>query len=180
MSETTTTEAVAPATAAAPASLVIPQDVMDEAIRKAAKKAAKRALLDTAGAAPAESAPAATAAAAVTETDEQRIERIVEARLTAARAEAPAVTETEDERINRIVEARLVAERQNLTAQGAGPSRKGLVTEHSAAAASGEIPAGFPMKDGRITPMEDWTDDERRAVGTQLEAYVMGGRYPTQ
>ncbi len=173
MSETTTTEAVAPATAAAPASLVIPQDVMDEAIRKAAKKAAKRALVT--GTAPAESAPAAPAAA-VAETDDERITRIVEERLAAARTEAPAVTETDEQRINRIVEARLVQERQELTASGAGPGRKGLVTEHSAAAASSEVPAGFPMKDSRMTPMEEWTDDERRTVGRVLQDHILGDR----
>ncbi len=176
MSETTTTEAVAPATAAAPA-LAIPQDIMDEAMRKAAKKAAKRALAATA---PAESATAAPAEA-VTETDEQRIARIVEERLAAARTEdpaAPAVTETEDQRIARIVEERLTAERQSLTAAGQGPGRKGLVTEHSAARAggAGEVPENFPMKDGAIIPMEKWTDEQRRAAGNVLQDYVMGDR----
>jgi hypothetical protein len=171
VSETTTQEAAGTATAAAPASIAIPQDVMDEALRKAAKKAAKKALAAKA----AESAPAAPVTEAKAETDDERIARIVEARLAAARPQA--VAETEDERINRIVEARLVAEKQALTESGGGPGRKGLVTEHSGGtASSGEVPADFPMKDGRMIPSEQWTEPQRRAVGAQLEQYVLGSR----
>jgi Family of unknown function (DUF6582) len=176
---TTTTEAAGTATAAAAAPLAIPQEIMDEALRKAAKKAAKRALAAT-GAAPAESAPAAPAAAAVTESDDDRIARIVEERIAAARAAAPAapaVTETEEQRIERIVEARLVRERQEITASGGGPARKGLVAEHAGSgASSGEIPADFPMKNGVMIPTEEWTEANRRAVGAQLEGYVLGSR----
>lgn len=171
VSETTTTEAVASAPAAVSASPSIPQDIMDEALRKAAKKAAKRAL---AGAAPAESAPAAPAA--VAESEDDRINRIVSERLAAERA-ASAVTETEDERVNRIVEERLVAERQALTAAGNGPGRKGLVTEHAGSAgASGDGMGDLPFRNGQIIPTEEWTDDQRRAVGGQLEAYVLAPR----
>ncbi|HMH94153.1 MAG TPA: DUF6582 domain-containing protein [Streptosporangiaceae bacterium] len=168
-----TTETVAPAPAAATA--VIPQDIMAEAIRKAAKKAAKRALAAS-GTAPAESAAAPAAAAAVTETEDERVGRIVSERLAAERA-AAAVTETDEARINRLVEERLVRERQEITASGGGPARKGLVAEHAGSgASSGEIPADFPMKNGAMIPTEEWTDDQRRAVGVQLERHVLGSR----
>jgi hypothetical protein len=173
---TTTTEAAGTVTATAPAAPVIPQDIMAEAIRKAAKKAAKRALAAS-GTAPAESAPAPAAAAAVTETEDERVGRIVSERLAAERA-AAAVTETDEARINRLVEERLVRERQEITASGGGPARKGLVAEHagSGATSSGEIPENYPMKDGAMIPMEAWTDDQRRAVGQQLERHVLGSR----
>src|SRR6185437_402324 len=125
-----------------------------------AKKAAKRAKA-------AEAAPAAPAA--VAETDEARIARLVEEKLAAVRAElAPAVTETEDQRISRLVEEKLVAERQAITAAGGGPSRKGLVTEHSALKPADAVSA-LPVNDqGNAIPMERWNEGQRRAVGVAL------------
>jgi hypothetical protein len=164
-----TTETVAPAPAAASA---VPEDLVLKYQKKLAKKEAARRI---AAGAPAESAPAAS----VTESDDERIARIVEERLAAARPApaAPAVAETEDERINRIVGERLVRERQDITATGGGPARKGLVAEHAGSAAStGEIPENYPMKGGAMIPMEEWTEDQRRAVGTQLERHVLGSR----
>jgi hypothetical protein len=176
VSENTTTEAAGTVTATAPAAAVIPQDIMDKAMRKAAKKAAERALAAT-GAAPAESAPAA--AAAVTESGDERIARLVREGVAAALAAdaPPQVTETEDERVKRLVSEAIVRERQEITASGGGPARKGLVAEHAgSAASSGEIPADFPMKNGAMIPTEEWTDDQRRAVGQQLERHVLGSR----
>lgn len=172
MQETTTTEAAATAPAAtftqADLDAAITRGIAQAEEARKARKAAKAAK-----GAPAETAHAP--AAAVTETDDERISRIVEARIAAARP--PEVTETEDERIARIVEARLVAEKQALTESGGGPSRKGLVTEHSAAAAaSGEVAADLPMKNGAVLPMEEWSDTQRRAVGRELERYVLGSR----
>jgi hypothetical protein len=175
---TTTTEAAGTVTATAPAAPVIPQDIMDKAMRKAAKKAAERALAAT-GTAPAESAPAPAAAAAVTESGDERIARLVREGVAAALAAdaPPQVTETEDERVKRLVSEAIVRERQEITASGGGPARKGLVAEHAgSAASSGEIPADFPMKNGAMIPTEEWTDDQRRAVGVQLERHVLGSR----
>jgi hypothetical protein len=171
VTETTTQEAVGTAPAAAysqadlDAAVTRALDAQDAARR--ARKAAKKAA--------AESAPAVT----VTETDDERIARLVEERLAAARAESgpAAVTETEDQRIARVVEERLVAERQAITASGGGPSRKGLVTEHSATRADNEgVPADFPMKDGELMPMEKWSEANRRAVGTVLQQTYLGTR----
>lgn len=171
MSEATTTETVAPAPAAASA-VAIPEELVLKYQKKLAKQEAARRF--AAGAAPAESAPAAPAA--VTETEDERVNRIVSERLAAERA-AAAVTETDEQRINRLVEERLVRERQEITASGGGPGRKGLVAEHAgSAASSGEIPADFPMKNGVMIPTEEWTEANRRAVGAQLEGYVLGSR----
>jgi Family of unknown function (DUF6582) len=168
VSETTTQEAVG----AAPAAAYSQADI-DAAVQRAlstagaakkAKKAAKKAKAAEAAAAP-----------AMTETADERIARLVEERLAAAR---PAeVTETEDQRVARIVEERLVAERQAITAAGGGPYRKGLVTEHSAARAAEEgVPADFPMKDGEMVPMEKWSAVQRRAVGDVLQRTYLGSR----
>jgi hypothetical protein len=164
VSETTTQEA-AGATAAAPP---YSQADLDAAVTKALadRKAAKKARKAQA----AESAPAAP----VTESADERIARIVEERLAAARAAE--VTETEDQRVARLVEERLTEERQRLTAQGSGPSRKGLVTEHSAARAEEGVPADFPIKDGEMVPMERWSEAQRRAVGDVLQRTYLGSR----
>lgn len=172
MTETTTQEA-APATAAPAFS----QADLDAAAQRAVAAAdeARRARKAAKKAKAAEAAPAAPAA--VAESDEARIARVVEERLAAARAElAPAVTETEDQRIARIVEERLVAERQAITAQGGGPGRKGLVTEHSALRPA-ESASALPVdSDGNAIPMERWNEGQRRAVGSALDQYVMGRR----
>jgi hypothetical protein len=166
MTETTTTEAAGTPTAAAFSKADL-DDAVTSALAKAeearrARKAAKRGTV----AAPAETAQ--PPAAPVTETDDQRIARIVEARLAASQPAAPApVTETEDARITRIVEARLVTERQRLTEQGSGPGRKGLapggeVNEHTGARPGGEaglnefgLPLDWPHK-----PLHQFTGEE--------------------
>ena len=171
MGETTTQEAVVQAPAAAPA-VSVPEDLVARYQKKLAKKEAKKRL---AAAKPAESAPAAPVAETTTETADERIARLVEEKVTAKLAET-AVTETEDQRIERLVSERLVAEKQGAVAGGGGPGRKGLVTEHTAARTGGEIPEGYPMKDGVMKPMEQWTEDERRVAGAVLQQHVLGDR----
>lgn len=180
MAEATTTEAVAQAPAApdqATISAAVSAALAEDRAARKARKAAKRAQA-------AETAPAGgDGGAAVTETDEQRIARLVDERVTAKLAgtgQAP-VQETEEQRVSRLVEERMVAERQRMAAAGQGPGRKGLVTEHTARTTSdGEIPADFPMDgEGRVLPMEKWSEPQRRAVGQQLEAYALGSRAST-
>lgn len=181
VSETTTQEA-AGTPAAAPAALSIPQDIMDEALRKAAKKAAKRALAGTATA-PAESAPAAPAPAAVTETDEQRITRIVEARVAAALAESTAA-QSEEDRINQLVEQGVAAAKQQLTEQGDGPGRKGLnpggtsVNEAAGGTTAGpELNAHGMPRDWPDKPLHQFTTDELdQYVGPAVTRHYLGDR----
>jgi hypothetical protein len=163
VSEAPTTEAVAPAT--------FNQTDLNAAVAQAlaAEKAARKARKQGARP-PAESAPAAP----VAETEDERITRIVQERIAAA--SPVAVTETEEDRISRLVDERLTAAKQGLMESGGGPSRKGLVAEHSAAAASGEVAADLPLKNGVALPMEEWTDTQRRAVGRELERHVLGSR----
>jgi|SRR5579872_5468423 len=167
VSETTTQEAAGTAAAATFTQADIDAAVeRDRAARKARKAAAKAAA----------AAESAAATGTVTESADDRIARIVEERLAAARA-AGTVQETEQQRIDRLVEERLTAERQALAAAGQGPGRKGLVAEHAGAkGGSGEVPPDFPMKDGRMVPMEQWTEAQRKAVGGALQDYVLGDR----
>src|SRR6185437_3724092 len=86
----------------------------------------------------------------------------------AAPAAPAAVAETDEARIARLVEEKLVAERQAITAAGGGPSRKGLVTEHSALKPADAVSA-LPVDDqGNAIPMERWNEGQRRAVGVAL------------
>jgi hypothetical protein len=110
-----------------------------------------------AAAAPAEAAPAATAA--VTETEDERIARIVEARF----------------------EARMATERtriiQDVVESGRGPGRRGLVNERSthleeSDGNDGVLPEGWPDK-----PLHKYSGEERqRFFAPQLEQYVLGSR----
>lgn len=171
VSETTTQEA-APATAAPSFS----QADIDTAVQRAldADRAARRAR-KAAKARPAEAAPAAAVTETAPPSEEDRINAIVEAQL--AKAGLAPVTETDEERINRIAEERVTARIQELAASGQGPARKGLVTEHSAARAAAEIPAGLPFgDDGKVKARDLWTEDETRAVGEQLENWVLAPR----
>lgn len=180
----TTQEAAGTATAA-PATLSIPQDIMDEAMRKAAKKAARRALAGTATTAPAESAPAAPATAAVTETDEQRITRIVEAQVAAKLAES-AAAETEEARIARLVEQGVAAAKQQLTEQGGGPGRKGLnpggTSVNEAAGGAGttagpELNAHGMPRDWPDKPLHQFSSDELdQYVGPAVTRHYLGDR----
>lgn len=120
------------------------------------------ALKPTAPATAAESAPAPAAAPAV--------------------PSPAAVAETEDQRITRLVEERVTARIQDLVESGQGPGRKGLtqpVTEADAAAGSaGEglnsqgLPADWPDK-----PLHTYTAEERKKYfGPTLEQYALGSR----
>lgn len=101
-------------------------------------------------------------------------------------AEAPKaeVTESEDERIARIVAERMQAERtklvQELAESGQGPSRKGLVApvnEHTAPVGTQEWPEGWPTENGSPKPLHKWTDTERREhMNPAIEQYVLGSR----
>jgi len=117
--------------------------------------------------APAAAAPAAPAAAAPAATE-------------AAPAPAAQVTETDDQRIARIVEERLATERtrmiQDIVESGRGPGRKGLVSgaaQDLEEADNGDaLPESWPQK-----PLHKYTAEERQAYfGPQLDQYVMGNR----
>jgi len=165
---TTTTEAVAQAPAATFTQADVDGMIASALERAEAARRARKAAKRGAVAAPAESA--APAAAAVTETEDERIARIV-AEKVAALTPAP-VTETEDQRIARIVEAQMVIERQKITEQGGGPGRKGLspsgeVNEHSGVKVGGE-----PGMNRFGLPME-WPDKPlHEFTGEELEQYA--------
>lgn len=172
VTEATTQEAVAQAPAASPA---VPEELVQQYMAKLAKKEAKRRL--AAGTAPAESAPAAP----VTETDDERINRIVAEQVASRLAEG--VQETDDQRIARLVEERLVTERQRLTEQGGGPGRKGLspsgaVNETVGAGPAGEglnahgLPTDWPDK-----PLHQFSSDELDTyVGPAVTRHYLGDR----
>ena len=93
-----------------------------------------------------------------------------------------AVAETDDERIARLVEERVTARIQDLVESGQGPTRKGLVkpvTETDAAAGSAGdglnsqgLPADWPDK-----PLHTYTAEERKKYfGPTLEQYALGSR----
>jgi hypothetical protein len=111
-------------------------------------------------------------AASVTETEEQRIERLVAERVTAAMASAaPAesVQETEEQRIDRLVAERVsaalpAAVQETVLRQGP-PARKGYadaVTEHRAPAAEGGLSVEGLPADWPSKPLHQFTSDERR------------------
>lgn len=182
MADTATQETAgqAPAAAADP-------DAIAEAVAAAlAKEKADRKARKAAKAKAAESAkPAAT----VTETDDERIARIVEERA-AQRIAAevkPAVAETEDERISRLVEQRVTAAKQDLVASGAvAVAPKGVsepVNEHTAKAPGAEaatnsegLPSGWPDK-----PLHKYSPDELAAhAGPVLDQHIFRSRAVTQ
>jgi hypothetical protein len=187
----TETATVTPAAEAAPAAPTA--DVIAEAVRialaeaeaaRTARKADKKAKAAKAEQKAAEQAPAVPAA--VTETGDQRIARLVEER-SAARiaAEVPQVpvpvAETEEARIARMVEERVIAAKQELMATGGGPSRKGLVDEHTAHVGgeapvnSHGLPAGWPDKE-----LHTYSPDElAQFAGPVLDNYIMKGRAVT-
>lgn len=182
MPETPTTEAAGAVTAAAAytqadLNAAVAQGIAQAEEARRARKAAKRAAAPP----PAESAPAAPAA--VTESDDERIARLVREGVAAELASA-AAAETEDEKVARLVREQLAAERQRLTETGNGPGRKGLtpggaVNEHSGAKPSGEagmnshgLPADWPDK-----PLHQYTTDEMdQYAGPALTRHVLGPR----
>jgi hypothetical protein len=190
----TETATVTPAAEAAPAAPTTPApDVVAEAVKAAlaqadearrARKAAKRAA--AAQAAPVAAETTSPVAGAVTETADQRIARLVEersaARIAAEVPQVPApVAETEEARIARMVEERVIAAKQELMATGGGPSRKGLVDEHTAHVGgeapvnSHGLPAGWPDKE-----LHTYSPDElAQFAGPVLDNYIMKGRAVT-
>lgn len=170
VSEATTTEAAG----TAPAAATIPPEVLEAAVAKAIakrdKKAAKKAARET----------AKPGKGAVTETAEQRVERLVAEKVA---AQIGAVTETEEAKIERLVAERITAERQRITESGGGPARKGLspegaVNEHTAAKASMEInPATdlpYAWGDKPLHDMDQETFD--RLSGPALVRHVLKDR----
>lgn len=180
VSETTTTETAATAPASltqADLNAAVAQALEAAETARAARKAAKRA------AAAAEAAPAAPAAVTETATPQAPavdIAALVKEGIAAALATegaAETVTESVEDQVKRLVAAGVTEAKQQIVASGGGPARKGLVTEHTAPAATdGSIPADYPMKDGKMLPSEGWTEDQNRAAGVQLQQYVLGAR----
>jgi hypothetical protein len=107
----------------------------------------------------------------------------------AAPAAPVVVEETEDQRITRLVEAKMASERtkmiQELVESGQGPSRKGLVTpvnettamRGTAAAEGDEYPADWPTDNGQAIPPHKLTEEQfRRLTRPMLEQAVLGTR----
>lgn len=95
-----------------------------------------------------------------------------------ATAAAP-VTESDEDRINRLVaegiKAALPAAIQESVERGGGPARKGLVETTApadAATAVSGLPEGWPQK-----PLHKYTDEEFRThVSSSTANFVLGGR----
>ena len=172
VSETTTQEAAGQATAAPSYSQAdldaAVQRALDgeRAARKAAKKAAKTAKAAETAAAP---------AAPVAETGQPDIEKLVADGIAAA-LQAQGLTETTEQKVARLVNEGVTRAKQELAAQGAGPGRKGLVTETGTPGAVAADGAASFMKDGKVIPSEQWTEDQRRDAGMALQTYVLGNR----
>jgi len=194
MSEATK-EAVAQAPAAtpatAPAAVEVPEDLVAKYQKKLAKKEARKRVA-AASPRPAKTEAAPAAPAVVAESDDERIARIVAAKVaelapaaTEAAPAAPAVTESEEDKISRLVEAQMVMIKQQLVAEGAaGIGRKGLspagrVNEHTArvtpASSDGE---GLPVPAGKTADaMHEWDVDSFNAyAGVALTGYTLGDR----
>jgi hypothetical protein len=102
----------------------------------------------------------------------------------AAAPAASAVQESEQDRITRLVNEGIAAARTNIiqemVEQGSGPVRKGLVApvnEHTAPAAPDGWPEGWPTENGSPKPLHKWSENERREHAfPALEQYVLGAR----
>lgn len=173
MAETTIQEA-APATAAAPALSQADVDAAvqraldaDRTARKAAKAARKAKAAETASAAP----------VAETATPPASIEQLVADGIKAALQEQ-GLAETTEQKVTRLVAEGVTAAKQEITAAGGGPSRKGLVAEHSPARPATEgVSPDYPVSaDGNVLPMEKWSESNRRAVGQVLQQAFLGSR----
>lgn len=97
---------------------------------------------------------------------------------------APAVTETEDQRIARLVAEGIAAAmpqaiQEHVERQGP-PTRKGLavpVTEHTATTGQGGLNGQGVPSDWPDKPLHTYTDEERALhFGPALEQHVFGGR----
>lgn len=127
---------------------------------------------------------------AAAESDDERIQRLVDAKVAAALAEqatdtATTAQETEEQRIQRLVEARLTAAIQDQVARGNVPTRKGLVGRVDESgkltpvgtAVSGELnehglPTEWPNK-----PLDKYTAEERaRYLSPAVMNHVIGHR----
>ena len=99
-------------------------------------------------------------------------------------APAETVTETDNDRIQRLVAEGIEQARtrivQEMVEAGNGPTRKGLVSpvnEHTAPAATEGWPEGWPTENGSPKPLHKWTENERREHAfPALEQYVLGNR----
>lgn len=174
MAETTIQEA-APATAAAPA--ITQADVAaavaaaidgERAARKAAKNKAKKKAAESA------KQPAAPVTETTPAPPQASIEELVAEKIAAA-LQSQGLTETTEQKVARLVEEGVTRAKQEMTASGGGPGRKGLVAEHTAKADG--MPADYPVSpDGSVLPMEKWSEVQRRAVGTVLQQTFLGAR----
>jgi hypothetical protein len=98
------------------------------------------------------------------------------------------VEETEDQRITRLVEEKMTSERtkliQDLVESGQGPSRKGLVAPVNETTAmrgnvvdGDEYPADWPTENGQAIPPHKLTEEQfRRLTRPMLEQAVLGTR----
>ncbi|MFE3577849.1 hypothetical protein [Streptomyces vinaceus] len=96
---------------------------------------------------------------------------------------APAVTESDDDRIARLVAEGIAkalpqAVQEHVEATG-GPARKGFVapvTESATAGSGSSLPEGWPQK-----PLHQYTDDEwRQTAGNTIVGAILGNRQPPQ
>lgn len=98
---------------------------------------------------------------------------------------APVVTETEDQRVARLVAEQVAAQKtamiQELVESGYAPSRKGLVapavTESALGGAGDEYPANWPTENGQPVPPHKLTEEQFRGITRpMLEQAVLGTR----
>lgn len=173
---TTTTEAAA----TAPASSLSTADVDAAVARALAAAKADRKAAKAAKRKPAESAPAAPVTETAQAPAEDVIARMVREGVAAALA-AEGLTETVDQKVTRLVREGVTAAKQELTAQGRGPGRKGLapagaVTEAAAGSEPGlnshGLPSNWPDK-----PLHAFTSEEMdQYAGPVLTRHVLGAR----
>lgn len=171
-------------TTATPAAETAPPATGQNAIAEAVAAALAKEKADRKAKKKAKAAESAKPAAPVTESDDERIARIVEERAAKRIADEvkPPVAETEDQRIERLVEARVTAEKQRLVAGGGvTPARKGVeapVNEHTAAKVGGGepatnghgLPAGWPDKE-----LHKYSPDELAQYGgSVLDQHIFG------
>lgn len=98
---------------------------------------------------------------------------------------APVVTETEDQRVSRLVAEQVAAQKtamiQELVESGYAPSRKGLVApavvESALGAAGDEYPANWPTENGQPIAPHKMTEEQFRSITRpMLEQAVLGTR----
>ncbi|MEU8839929.1 DUF6582 domain-containing protein [Streptomyces roseus] len=154
--ETAMAESIAPAAEAAPAPAAGGVTLTDEQFKALlAAVVPQPAAVESAPAEPV--AEAAPVAPAVTETDEQRIQRLVAEGIKAALPQAV---------------------QEHVEATG-GPARKGYVApvaESATAGGGASLPEGWPQK-----PLHEYSDEEwRQTAGTTIVGTILGNRRPSQ